>query len=68
MPELEIQKQDAEQEQRQAGKTYEYLPAEQQEQARKLAEQIDITDTDSVLNYGSAAQQKKLGGISLIMC
>ncbi|HLR89161.1 MAG TPA: toxic anion resistance protein [Atopostipes sp.] len=58
MPELEIQTQDSEQEQRQAGKTYEYLPAEQQEQARKLAEQIDITDTDSVLNYGSAAQQK----------
>lgn len=58
MPELEIQAQDSEQEQRQAGKTYEYLPAEQQEQARKLAEQIDITDTDSVLNYGSAAQQK----------
>lgn len=58
MPELEIQTEDKEKEQRQAGKTYEYLPAEQQEQARKLAEQIDITDTDSVLNYGSAAQQK----------
>lgn len=58
MPELEIQTQDAQDEKRQAGKTYEHLPAEQQEQARKLAEQIDITDTDSVLNYGSAAQQK----------
>src|SRR5690625_1904209 len=57
MPELEIQTQDSEQEQRQAGKTYEYLPAEQQEQARKLAEQIDITDTDSGFNYRSAAQQ-----------
>lgn len=40
------------------GKTYDHLPAEQQEQAKKLAEQIDFTDTDSVLNYGSAAQQK----------
>lgn len=58
MPELEVQTQTPEQQQRAAGKTYEYLPAEQQEQARKLAEQIDITDTDSVLNYGSNAQQK----------
>ena len=58
MPELEIQKQEAAGEKSPAGKTYEHLPAEQQEQARKLAEQIDITDTDSVLNYGSAAQQK----------
>ncbi|HLR91914.1 MAG TPA: toxic anion resistance protein [Atopostipes sp.] len=58
MPELEIQTQDPEQEERQAGKTYDHLPAEQQEQAQKLAEQIDYTDTDSVLNYGSAAQQK----------
>src|SRR5690625_2035584 len=57
MPELENQTQDSVQEQRQAGKTYEYLPAEQQEQARKLAEQIDITDTYSVLYYGSAAPQ-----------
>lgn len=56
MPELEIQT--AEQEERIAGKTFDHLPAEQQEQARKLAAQIDITDTDSVLNYGSAAQQK----------
>lgn len=58
MPELEVQTQTPEQQQRTAGKTYEHLPAEQQEQARKLAEQIDITDTDSVLNYGSNAQQK----------
>ncbi len=58
MPELDIQKADPEKEQRVAGKTYEYLPVEQQEQARKLAEQIDYSDTDSVLNYGSAAQQK----------
>ena len=40
------------------GKTFDHLPAEQKEQARQLAEQIDFTDTDSVLNYGSAAQQK----------
>ena len=58
MPELEIQTEDPKQEERQAGKTYDHLPAEQQEQAQKLAEQIDYTDTDSVLNYGSAAQQK----------
>lgn len=59
MPELDIEA--AEQESKkesEAGKTYEHLPAEQQDQARKLAEQIDYTDTDSVLNYGSAAQQK----------
>lgn len=56
MPELEVAK--AENEERMAGKTFDYLPAEQQEQARKLAAQIDVTDTDSVLNYGSAAQQK----------
>lgn len=57
MPELEVK--NTEEEQKQAtGKTYEYLPVEQQEQAKKLAEQIDITDVDSVLNYGSAAQQK----------
>src|SRR5690625_1511177 len=58
MPELEIQTEDPKQAERQAGKTYDHLPAEQQEQAQKLAEQIDYTDTDSVLNYGSAAQQK----------
>ncbi len=56
MPELEVQT--TEQGEKILGKTYEHLPVEQQEQARQLAEQIDITDTDSVLNYGSAAQQK----------
>ena len=55
MPELELTKQE---EQTATGKTYENLPAEQQETARQLAEQIDVTDTDAVLNYGSAAQQK----------
>lgn len=55
MPELEITK---EEEQTASGKTFENLPAEQQETARQLAEQIDVTDTDAVLNYGSAAQQK----------
>lgn len=56
MPELEPQT--VEQEEKIIGKTYDHLPEEQKEQARKLAEQIDFTDTDSVLNYGSAAQQK----------
>lgn len=56
MPELEIQT--AEEEKRAAGQTFENLPAEQQNTARELAQQIDFTDTDAVLNYGSAAQQK----------
>lgn len=56
MPELKPQT--SEQDEKIYGKTYDHLPVEQQEQARKLAEQIDFTDTDSVLNYGSAAQQK----------
>lgn len=34
------------------------LPPERQEQARKLATQIDDSDVDAVLNYGAAAQQK----------
>ncbi len=55
MPELEVTK---EQEETAIGKTFENLPAEQQETARQLAEQINVTDTDAVLNYGSAAQQK----------
>lgn len=38
--------------------SYDQLPEEQKIQARNLAEQIDFTDTDSVLNYGSKAQQK----------
>ena len=56
MPELQVK--DEKQEQRLAGETIKYLPAEQQETARELAKQIDYTDTDAVLNYGSAAQQK----------
>ncbi len=55
MPELEITPQE---EETALGRTYEHLPAEQQETARQLAEQIDVTSTDAVLNYGSAAQQK----------
>lgn len=55
MPELELTKQ---QEETATGKTFENLPAEQQDTARQLASQIDVTDTDAVLNYGSAAQQK----------
>jgi len=57
MPELDMEP-DEETEQRASGQTFENLPAEQQDTARDLAEQIDITDTDAVLNYGSAAQQK----------
>ena len=34
------------------------LPKERQEQARALAEQIDVTNAQSVMMYGSAAQQK----------
>ncbi|AGY81403.1 MULTISPECIES: toxic anion resistance protein [Carnobacterium] len=34
------------------------LPKERQEQARSLAEQIDVTNAQSVMMYGSAAQQK----------
>ena len=34
------------------------LPKERQEQARSLAEQIDVTNGQSVMMYGSAAQQK----------
>lgn len=56
MPELKVKNE--EQEQRLAGETIKYLPVEQQATARELAEQIDYTDTDAVLNYGSAAQQK----------
>lgn len=55
MPELEIE---TEETSKGTKNTFEHLPAEQQEQAKKLAGQIDFSDTDSVLNYGSAAQQK----------
>lgn len=34
------------------------LPKERQEQAKELAEQIDITNIQSVMSYGAAAQQK----------
>jgi len=57
MPELDMEP-DEDTEQRAAGQTFENLPSEQQDTARDLAEQIDFTDSDAVLNYGSAAQQK----------
>ncbi len=38
--------------------TYDNLPAEQKETAKNLAKQIDYADTESVLNYGTAAQQE----------
>lgn len=56
LPEIDLK--DAEKSNKIIGKTFDQLPVEQQEQAQKLAEQIDFKDTDSVLNYGSAAQQK----------
>ena len=56
MPKMDLEK--TENDEKIIGKTFDHLPDEQQEQARNLAEQIDFTDTDSVLNYGSAAQQK----------
>ena len=34
------------------------LPEERQKQARELAEQIDVTNIQSVMSYGAAAQQK----------
>lgn len=42
----------------QTKRTYESLPEESKKQADQLAEKIDDTDIDSVLNYGAAAQQK----------
>lgn len=62
MPELDMEP-TKEQEQTASGQTFENLPSEQQATARELAEQIDFTDTDAVLNYGSAAQ-KKIGDFS----
>lgn len=56
MPELEEASQDTENPP--AGQTIHQLPAEQQETARELAKQIDITNTNAVLNFGSKAQQK----------
>jgi len=42
----------------QSKETYESLPDESKKQAEQLADKIDETDIDSVLNYGAAAQQK----------
>ncbi|SEK31057.1 Uncharacterized conserved protein YaaN involved in tellurite resistance [Carnobacterium iners] len=42
------------------------LPEERQKQARDLAEQIDVTNIQSVMSYGAAAQQK-LGEFSHAM-
>lgn len=56
MPELDIA--DKQKDERTLGQTINQLPTEQQETARELAKQIDYTDTDAVLNYGSKAQQK----------
>lgn len=42
------------------------LPEERQKQARELAEQIDVTNIQSVMSYGAAAQQK-LGEFSHAM-
>ncbi|MGX7031345.1 toxic anion resistance protein [Vagococcus zengguangii] len=47
----------------QAPKLIDKLEPARQEQARQLAEQIDINDSQSVMAYGSAAQ-KKLGEFS----
>ena len=62
MPELDMETTEKP-EQAASGQTYENLPTEQQDQARQLADQIDFTDSDAVLNYGSAAQ-KKIGEFS----
>lgn len=56
MPEIVEEKENNEE--RFIKNSYDQLPEEQKKQAENLAEQIDFTDTDSVLNYGSAAQQK----------
>lgn len=41
-----------------ADRVVDSLPAERQQQAKKLAEQIDVSDFESVLNYGADAQDK----------
>lgn len=56
MPEMDVMSK--EQEERVLGQTINQLPEEQQATARELAKQIDYTDTEAVLNYGSKAQQK----------
>lgn len=56
MPVLEVEKENNKE--RMPGKTIDFLPIEQQKTARELAEKIDYTDTEAILNYGSTAQQK----------
>ena len=56
MPVLEVEKEDVKE--GIPGKTIDFLPVEQQKTARELAEKIDYTDTEAILNYGSTAQQK----------
>lgn len=46
------------QEQQTAARLIDKLPAERQEQAKELAAKIDVSDAQSVISYGSAAQTK----------
>ena len=46
------------QEQQTAARLIDKLPAERQEQAKELAAKIDVSDAQSVIRYGSAAQTK----------
>ena len=46
------------QEQQTAARWIDKLPAERQEQAKELAAKIDVSDAQSVISYGSAAQTK----------
>ncbi len=43
---------------KEAPKLLDRLPEDRQRQARELASQIDVTDSQAVLSYGAAAQQK----------
>ncbi|MDT2757270.1 toxic anion resistance protein [Enterococcus asini] len=45
-------------EQQQADRLVDKLPPERQEQAKELAEKIDVTDQQGVITYGAVAQQK----------
>ncbi|WEG73146.1 toxic anion resistance protein [Vagococcus intermedius] len=45
-------------EEAQPAKLIDRLPAERQKQARELASQINVNDSQAVLSYGAAAQQK----------
>lgn len=56
MPELEVA--GKEDKAPTTGNTINQLPVEQQKTAKELAKQIDYTNIDAVLNYGSKAQQK----------